>query len=76
MCLSHRLCSFCRLFRLQLLPLEEDLRRCRREQQEAQLRGRQLEQRVEELEERNAASLGERERQVKLMEVNDCNSAG
>ncbi|KAK5867232.1 hypothetical protein PBY51_011743 [Eleginops maclovinus] len=52
----------------ELLPLEEDLRRCRREQQEAQLRGRQLEQRVEELEERNAATLGERERQVKLME--------
>lgn len=76
MCLSHSLCSFCHLFRLQLLPLEEDLRRCRREQQEAQLRGRQLEQRVEELEERNAASLGERERQVKLMEVNDCNSRG
>lgn len=76
MCLSHSLCSFCRLLRLQLLPLEEDLRRCRREQQEAQLRGRQLEQRVEELEERSAASLGERERQVKLMEVNDCNSAG
>ncbi|KAK5902079.1 hypothetical protein CesoFtcFv8_007373 [Champsocephalus esox] len=52
----------------ELLPLEEDLRRCRREQQEAQLRGRQLEQRAEELEERNAATLGERERQVKLME--------
>lgn len=50
--------------------MEEDLRRCRREQQEAQLRGRQLEQRVEELEERNAATVGERERQVKLMEVN------
>lgn len=73
MCWSHGLCSFCRLFRLQLLPLEEDLRRCHKEQQEAQLRGRQLEQRVEELEERNAASLGERERQVKLMEVNGCN---
>ncbi|MEQ2185301.1 hypothetical protein GOODEAATRI_016727 [Goodea atripinnis] len=52
-----------------LLPLEEDLRRCRREQQEAQLRGRQLEQRVEELEEKNAAGLEERERQTKLMEV-------
>nr|XP_046250935.1 cingulin-like protein 1 isoform X2 [Scatophagus argus] len=52
----------------ELLPLEEDLRRCRREQQEAQLRGRQLEQRVEELEERNAAMVGERERQVKLVE--------
>ncbi|XP_042351817.1 cingulin-like protein 1 isoform X2 [Plectropomus leopardus] len=52
----------------ELLPLEEDLRRCRREQQEAQLRGRQLEQKMEELEERNAASVGDRERQVKLME--------
>ncbi|KAM7002664.1 cingulin-like protein 1 isoform 2-T2 [Tautogolabrus adspersus] len=52
----------------ELLPLEEDLRRCLSEQQEAQLRGRQLEQRVEELEERNAATVGERERQVKLME--------
>lgn len=57
------------LFSKQLLPLEEDLRRCRREQQEAQLRGRQLEQRVEELEEKNAAVLEERERQLKLMEV-------
>lgn len=55
---------------MQLLPLEEDLRRCRREQQEAQLRVRQLEQRVEELEGRNAAAVGERERQVKVMEVN------
>uniref|UniRef100_A0A8C9Y6B5 Myosin tail domain-containing protein n=1 Tax=Sander lucioperca TaxID=283035 RepID=A0A8C9Y6B5_SANLU len=53
----------------ELLPLEEDLRRCRREQQEAQLRGRQLEQRVEELEERNTATVGERERQFKVMEV-------
>lgn len=53
----------------QLLPLEEDLRRCRREQQEAQQRGRQLEQKMEELEERSAAAVGDRERQVKLMEV-------
>ncbi|XP_029289836.1 cingulin-like protein 1 isoform X2 [Cottoperca gobio] len=52
----------------ELLPLEEDLRRCRREQQEAQLRGRQLEQKVEELEEKNTATVGERDRQVKLME--------
>ncbi|KAM8891907.1 cingulin-like protein 1 isoform 2-T4 [Spinachia spinachia] len=52
----------------ELLPLEEDLRRCRREQQEAQLRVRQLEQKVQELEERNAGALGERERQVKVME--------
>ncbi|XP_053175803.1 cingulin-like protein 1 [Scomber japonicus] len=52
----------------ELLPLEEDLRRCRREQQEAQLRGRQLEQRLEELEERNATTVEERERQVKIME--------
>ncbi|XP_035521037.1 cingulin-like protein 1 isoform X2 [Morone saxatilis] len=52
----------------ELLPLEEDLRQCRREQQEAQLRGRQLEQRVEELEDRNATTVGDRERQVKLME--------
>lgn len=64
------LCLFWGLFCVQLLPLEEDLRRCRREQQEAQLRGRQLEQRAEELEERNTATVGERERQVKLMEVN------
>lgn len=56
-------------FLVQLFPLEEDLRRCRREQQEAQLRGRQLEQKVEELEERNVAAMDERERQVKLMEV-------
>ncbi|XP_034735930.1 cingulin-like protein 1 [Etheostoma cragini] len=52
----------------ELLPLEEDLRRCRREQQEAQLRGRQLEQKVEELEERNTAMVVERERQFKVME--------
>lgn len=64
------MCLFC----AQLLPLEEDLQQCRREQQEAQLRVRQLEQRVEELEERNAATIDDRERQVKLMEVNikDC----
>lgn len=55
----------------QLLPLEEDLRRCRREQQEAQQRGRQLEQKMEELEERSAAAVGDRERQVKLMEVKE-----
>lgn len=54
---------------LQLLPLQEDLQRCRREQQEAHVRGQQLEQRVEELEERNAATAEDRERQVKLMEV-------
>ncbi|XP_027897178.1 cingulin-like protein 1 isoform X2 [Xiphophorus couchianus] len=52
----------------ELLPLEEDLRRCHREQQEVQLRGRQLEQRVEELEQKNAAVLEDRERQAKLME--------
>ncbi|XP_023180821.1 cingulin-like protein 1 isoform X2 [Xiphophorus maculatus] len=52
----------------ELLPLEEDLQRCHREQQEAQLRGRQLEQRVEELEQKNAAVLEDRERQAKLME--------
>lgn len=55
---------------MQLLPLEEDLRLCHREQEEAQLRCRQLEQRVEELEERNTSMVGERERQVKLLEVN------
>lgn len=55
--------------RPQLHPLEEDLRRCRREQQEAQQRGRQLEQNVKELEERSTTALGDRERQVKLMEV-------
>lgn len=63
-------CLFCGLLWVQLLPLEEELRRCCREQQEAQLRGRQLEQRAEELEERKAAAVEERERQVKLMEVN------
>ncbi|XP_075998715.1 cingulin-like protein 1 isoform X2 [Genypterus blacodes] len=52
----------------EFLPLEEDLRRCRREHQEAQLRGRQLQQKVEELEERNAGTMDERDRQVKLME--------
>lgn len=60
---------FSSLFSVQLLPLEEDLRRCHREQQEAQLRGRQLEKRVEELEERNASVVEERERQIKLTEV-------
>lgn len=55
--------------RPQLLPLEEDLRRCRREQQEAQQRGRQLEEKVKELEERSTAAVGDRERQIKLMEV-------
>lgn len=64
------MCLFCALFFVQLLPLEEDLLRCHREQQEALQRGRQLEQKVEELEERNAGTVGERERQVKLMEVN------
>lgn len=68
--LSCGVCLFCALFFVQLLPLEEDLHRCRREQQEALQRGRQLEQKVEELEERNASTAGERERQVKLMEVN------
>lgn len=67
---------FCGPLCLQLLPLEEDLRRCRREQQEAQLRGRQLEQRVEEVEERSAATVGERERQVKLMEVDVSGNTG
>lgn len=64
------MCLFCSPLYVQLLPLEEDLRRCRREQQEAQLRGRQLEQKLEELEERNATTVEERERQVKVMEVN------
>lgn len=64
--LSHCACWFC----VQLLPLEEDLRQCHGERQEAQLRVRRLEQRVEELEERNAATVEDRERQVKLMEVN------
>lgn len=59
-------CLFC----AQLFPVEEDLRQCRRELQEAQLRVRQLEQRLEDLEERNAATVEDRERQVKLMEVN------
>lgn len=59
--------------RPQLLPLEEDLRRCRREQQEAQQRGRQLEQKMKELEERSTAAVGDRERQVKLMEVKEFN---
>lgn len=67
--LSHSVCLLSGLLCAQLLPLEEDLQRCRREQQEAQLRGRELEQRVEELENRNAAIAEERERQVKLMEV-------
>lgn len=54
---------------VQLLPLEEELRQCRGEQQEAQQRCRQLEKRAEELEERNAAALGERERHVKVLEA-------
>ncbi|CAL9696811.1 unnamed protein product [Knipowitschia caucasica] len=52
----------------ELLPVEEELRRCRREQQEAQVKGQRLEQRVVELEERNSASAEDRDRQVKLME--------
>ncbi|KAK2842406.1 hypothetical protein Q5P01_012606 [Channa striata] len=52
----------------ELLPLEEDLRQCRREQQEAQLRVRQLEQKADELEGRNVATVEDRERQVKVME--------
>lgn len=67
-CTHHRLVLLLSA-RPQLLPLEEDLRRCRREQQEAQQRGRQLEQKVEELEERSAVAVGDRERQIKLMEV-------
>lgn len=50
--------------------MEEDLQRCRREQQEALERGQQLEQRVEELEERSTVMVEERDRQVKVMEVN------
>ncbi|XP_061630721.1 cingulin-like protein 1 isoform X2 [Phyllopteryx taeniolatus] len=52
----------------ELLPLEEDLRRCHREHEEAQSRARQLEQRAEELEERNATTVDDRERHVKLLE--------
>ncbi|XP_056137164.1 cingulin-like protein 1 isoform X2 [Lampris incognitus] len=53
----------------ELLSLEEDLQRCRRAQQEAQLRGRQLEQRMEELEKRSTSTVEERARQIKLMEM-------
>lgn len=59
----------CFLLHVQLLPLEEDLQKVEREQQEAQQRCRQLEKRVEELEERNASAVGERERQVQLLEA-------
>ncbi|XP_034032096.1 cingulin-like protein 1 isoform X1 [Thalassophryne amazonica] len=52
----------------ELLPLKDDLLRCQKEQQEAQLRSRQLEQMMEELEERNTITVDDRERQVKLME--------
>nr|XP_057930853.1 cingulin-like protein 1 isoform X2 [Doryrhamphus excisus] len=52
----------------ELLPLDEDLQRCRGEQQEAHSRARQLEQRVEELEETNITMVDERERHVKLLE--------
>lgn len=62
-------CSSCFLLHAQLLPLEEDLRQCQREQQEAQQRCRQLERKVEEQEERNASAAGERERHVKLLEA-------
>lgn len=51
-----------------MLPLEDGLRQSRREQQEAQQRGLQLERRVKELEERNVATMDDRERHVKLME--------
>lgn len=61
--------SSCFLSYVQLLPLEEDLRQRQREQQEAQQRCRQLEKRVEELEERNTSALGERERHAKLLEA-------
>ncbi|XP_077593082.1 cingulin-like protein 1 isoform X2 [Stigmatopora nigra] len=52
----------------ELLPLEEDLRRCHGEQQQAQSVARQLEEKVEELEERNASTIEERERHVKLLQ--------
>ncbi|XP_057692943.1 cingulin-like protein 1 isoform X2 [Corythoichthys intestinalis] len=52
----------------ELVPLEEDLRRCHGEQQQAQSIARQLEEKVEELEERNASTVEERERHVKLLE--------
>ncbi|KAM6960640.1 cingulin-like protein 1 [Aplochiton taeniatus] len=52
----------------ELPGLEEDLRLCWREREEAQQRGRQLEQRVEDLGSRNTATLEDRARQVKLME--------
>lgn len=68
-------CSSCFLLHAQLLPLEEDLRQCQREQQEAQQRCRQLERKVEELEERNASAAGERERHVKLLEARASESA-
>lgn len=54
---------------VQLLPLQEDLCQCEREQQVAQQRCRELEKRVEELEERNTTAAGERERHVKLLEA-------
>lgn len=68
-------CSSCFLLHAQLLPLEEDLRQCRREQQEAQQRCRQLEKKAEELDERNASAAGERERHVKLLEARASGSA-
>lgn len=63
------MCLYCDPLCVKLLPLEEDLLQCHRSQQEAQLHSQQLEQKVRELEEKNVATVDERERQVKLMEV-------
>lgn len=68
-------CSSCFLLHAQLLPLEEDLQQCQREQQEAQQRCRQLERRLEELEEKNTSAAGERERHLKLLEARGSESA-
>ena len=54
---------------VQLLSLEKDMQQSRREHQEAQGRSRQLEQKAEELEKRDLATLDNHQQQVKLMEV-------
>lgn len=52
----------------ELSPLEADLKRCHSDREEAQERGRQLGQRVEELEERGRVTQEEQAKQVKLLE--------
>ncbi|XP_030630763.1 cingulin-like protein 1 [Chanos chanos] len=53
----------------ELSSLDEELSRTKRELGEAQLKCKQLEKRVEELQEMNRATLEDKDRQIKLMEM-------